>query len=159
MSGTRYISVGFATFLAFLAVVAPAGTATTISSGERSVLSEMNRVRAAHGLPALRLDPTLVRAARAHTRYMVAKNVFTHGDFGTRMRRFGARGPHLGENLAWGSGSNARAAALVQMWLNSPPHRANLLRRGFRRVGVGALVGTFAGAGDARVVTADFAGT
>ena len=45
------------------------------------------------------------------------------------------------------------------MWLNSPPHRKNLLRAGFRRVGVGAMMGTFSGTGGARVVTADFAGS
>lgn len=144
--------------LAALLLAAPAGAAP-MSSGERSVLSEMNRVRAQHGLAPLRFDATLQRAARAHTRSMVARNVFAHGDFASRMRRFGVRAPYLAENLAWGSGSASSPRALVQMWLNSPPHRKNLLRAGFRRVGVGALMGTFSGANGARVVTADFAGS
>jgi uncharacterized protein YkwD len=143
--------------LVVLLVAAPA-TAAPMSSGERSVLAEMNRVRAQHGLAPLRFDHTLQRAARSHTRSMVARNVFAHGDFASRMRRFGARGPFLAENLAWGSGSAASPRALVRMWLNSPPHRRNLLRPGFRRVGVGALMATFAGASGARVVTADFGG-
>jgi uncharacterized protein YkwD len=144
--------------LVVLLVSAPAGGAP-MSGGERSVLAEMNRVRAAHGLPALRHDPTIHRAARSHTRTMLARNVFTHGDFRGRMIRFRVRGPRLAENLAWGSGSAGSARSIVQMWLNSPPHRANLLHRGFRRVGVGALVGSFSGTTGARVVTADFAGT
>jgi uncharacterized protein YkwD len=153
----RHIAAGCAV-LATLVAAGPS-SAAPMSSGERAVMAQMNRVRAQHGLAALRFDPTLHDAARSHTRAMLAQNVFTHGDFSARMRRFGARGPVLGENLAWGTGSSARAAAIVRMWLNSPPHRANLLRPGFRRVGVGAFVGTFSGAGRARVVTADFAGT
>ena len=143
--------------LVVLLVAAPA-TAAPMSSGERSVLAEMNRVRAQHGLAPLRFDRTLQRAARSHTRSMVARNVFAHGDFASRMRRFGARGPFLAENLAWGSGSASSPRALVQMWLKSPPHRRNLLRPGFRRVGVGAMMATFSGASGARVVTADFGG-
>ena len=145
--------------LVLLVAAGPTTAAPTMSSGERAVLAEMNRVRAQHGLAGLRFDATLHRAARSHTRSMLASNVFTHGDFAARMKRFGARGPLLGENLAWGNGENARAAAIVRMWLNSAPHRANLLRPGFRRVGVGALVGTFSGAAGARIVTADFAGS
>jgi uncharacterized protein YkwD len=144
--------------LAALFVAAPA-SAAPMTSGERSVLAEMNRVRAQHGLGPLRFDATLQRAARAHTRSMVARNVFAHGDFASRMRRFGVRAPFLAENLAWGSGSASSPQALVQMWLNSPPHRRNLLHAGFRRVGVGALMSTFSGASGARVVTADFAGS
>ena len=43
--------------------------------------------------------------------------------------------------------------------MSSPGHRANLLRPGFRRIGIGALVGRFSGYSGATVVTADFAGT
>ncbi len=143
-------------FLALL-VAAPA-VAAPMSPGERGVLAEMNRVRAAHGLAALRHDAALHRAARSHSRSMVARNLFSHGNFAARMRSFGVRGPRLGENLGWGTGGAASPRAIVQAWLASPAHRANLLRPGFRRVGVGAIIGTFAGASGARVVTADFAG-
>jgi uncharacterized protein YkwD len=146
-----------AVVLVALLLAAQAGAAP-MSTGERSVLAEMNRVRAQHGLAPLRYDATLQRAARAHTRSMVASNVFAHGDFASRMRRFGVRAPYLAENLAWGSGTASTPSALVRMWLNSPPHRRNLLRAGFRRVGVGALMASFAGTSAARVVTADFAG-
>jgi uncharacterized protein YkwD len=42
------------------------------------------------------------------------------------------------------------------MWLTSPEHRANLLRRGFHRVGLGIAQGSFQGAAGATIVTADF---
>jgi uncharacterized protein YkwD len=136
--------------------VSPAQAAPT--SAERAVIAEVNRVRAAHGLGALRLDLTLERAARAHSRTILQTGSLSHGAFQRRLTSFGARGPAIGENLGWGVGSRASAQAIVAAWLASPGHRANLLRPGFRRIGVGRLAGTFAGHRGAAVVTADFAG-
>jgi uncharacterized protein YkwD len=118
----------------------------------------MNGVRAAHGLAPLRLDSQLGRAARAHTADMIRRNYFAHGPMASRLARFGVRWPRIGENLAWGTGSAANAATFVRLWLASPSHRANLLRPGFRRVGLGLRTGRFGGFGNALVVTADFAG-
>ena len=64
----------------------------------------------------------------------------------------------LGETLAWGVGVDGSAESIVRMWLASPSHRATLLRRNFRRVGVGVAIGSFEGFGGARVATADFSG-
>jgi uncharacterized protein YkwD len=89
---------------------------------------------------------------------MLQRNYFSHGSVAERLRSFGVRGPRLGENLAWGVGTAGEARRIVKLWLASPGHRANLLRRGFRRIGVGAVVGPFAGYADVHVVTADFAG-
>lgn len=149
-----------AAFTALVALVSPAPAAGTASSSseERSLLAEMNRVRAAHDLAPLRFDKRLQRAARAHSLTMLRTGVFTHGDFASRVRRFRARGPVIAENLAWGAGRFSEPQEIVGGWLASPAHRANLLRPGFRRVGVGAVTGAFAGFDDALVVTADFAG-
>ena len=144
--------------VAALALSGPA-SAATLTRPEVSLLREVNRVRATYGVRTLRGDATLQRAARSHSASMLRTGVFTHGDFALRMRRFGVRGSYAGENLAWGVGDNASARAIVAEWLASPPHRANLLRPGFRRIGLGRLVGAFAGYTDAAVVTADFAGT
>jgi uncharacterized protein YkwD len=143
----------------FFALVAllPAGTAARPTSEEASVIGVVNGVRAQHGLRALALDLRLERAARGHSRAMLRSGTFAHGDVRRRLAAVGVRGS-VGENLAWGTGSRASAAAIVQMWLNSPPHRANLLRPGFRRIGVGRAVGTFGGHAGAAVVTANFAG-
>jgi uncharacterized protein YkwD len=84
---------------------------------------------------------------------MLRRNYFSHGAPGQR-----ARVRHTGENLAWGKGSFATPSAIVREWLASPTHRANLLRPGFDRIGIGALHGSFYGYGGAVVVTADFAG-
>ena len=45
----------------------------------------------------------------------------------------------VGENLFWGSGGLGTPASAVAAWLKSPPHRANLLGRGWRDVGVGMV--------------------
>lgn len=125
---------------------------------EASLLAAVNGVRKAHDLRPLAVDPRLMRAARSHSTTMLRRDVLAHGDFAGRMRRSGARGPRFGENLAWGIGRYATARSIVTSWLRSPGHRANLLRPGFRRIGIGARVGRFAGQRRAVVVTADFAG-
>jgi uncharacterized protein YkwD len=89
---------------------------------------------------------------------MVRRDYFAHGDFHGRMVSFHVRGPAAGEDLAWGSGSYSEAGAIVSEWLASPEHRANLLRPGFTRIGIGVARGAFLGYGGATVVTADFAG-
>jgi uncharacterized protein YkwD len=135
---------------------APAPAAPT--SAERALLTEINRTRAAHGLRPLRVDLRLERAARAHSAWMLRTGTFAHGPFGRRIASYGARGPAVGENLAWGVGGSATPPGIIQGWLASPSHRANLLRRGFTRIGIGVRYGTFAGHRGAAVVTADFAG-
>jgi len=89
---------------------------------------------------------------------MLRTGNFDHGDWYSRLRRHGARGRTLGETIAWGVGSDGTARSIVRMWLASPPHRATLLRRGFRYVGVGVATGSFSGYGGASIATADFAG-
>ncbi len=137
-----------------LAAAAPAGITRT----ESSLLREINRTRAAHNLRPLVLDAHLERAAQAHTDDMLRTNVFAHGAFALRLLQFNVAGRVAGENLAWGAGSRGSARRIVAAWLASPEHRANLLGPSFRRVGIGAIIGTFQGSARARVVTADFAG-
>jgi uncharacterized protein YkwD len=156
LSRRTHIAAAFATFWATFAVsAAPAATLTTT---ERSLLVEMNRVRAAHGLQRLRIAYRLQLAARAHARDMLRRDYFAHGPFLSRILSYGASGPVFGENLAWGAGSRAQARAVVAGWLASPGHRSNLLRTGFQRVGVAAPSGRFRGIAGVRMVTADFAG-
>jgi uncharacterized protein YkwD len=135
-----------------------AAPAAAQSSSQVALLHEINRVRAAHGLQRLSFDPVLARAALSHSRSMAATGTFAHGAFRTRMLRFRVTGPFVGENLAWGVGSSGSPQGIVTAWLHSPEHRANLLRPGFRRVGLGELTARFRGFTGANVVTADFAG-
>ena len=147
-----------AALLAFPALAGSTVHAAKRTSAESSLLHEINRVRRAHHLRTLRYDSRLAVAAHAHTTSMASGDYFAHGTFAQRMVRFHVRGPFVGENLAWGTGSRGTAAGIVRAWLASPEHRANLLRPGFRRIGLGEIRTTFEGAAGASVVTADFAG-
>jgi len=141
-----------------LASAADAASTATLTPPEASLLTVMNEVRAANGLRPLRADTRLERAARAHSSRMLRTDRFYHGAFNARIRGVGVHARRVGENLAWGVGSFSRARVIVNMWLSSPGHRANLLRPGYRIVGVGALRGTFSGYRGALMITADFAG-
>ena len=111
-----------------------------------AVLCLHNRERARHGLPRLRENPLLRRAAERHTDNMVSERFFDHtspsgSTMLERIRRTGytkrARSWALGENIAWGSGSLATAAQIHRSWMKSPGHRANILQRSFREIGIG----------------------
>ena len=139
-------------------VLAPAAGASTKTSAVTSLLQAVNQTRAAHGLRPLKVDSTLVRAARSHSAEMLAGNYFSHGDFHGRMVAFHVRGPQAGENLAWGSGSYAQPSTVIAEWLASPAHRANLLRAGWTRIGIAIAVGNYMGGPGTSVITTDFAG-
>jgi hypothetical protein len=62
-----------------------------------------------------------------------------------------------GENIAWGTGDLSTPRSIVQAWMNSPPHRENILDRTFRDIGLGVAVGVpQQGAGDGATYTTDF---
>jgi uncharacterized protein YkwD len=154
---TQILLIFSAVFCALFAVSgASAGRSST--PAEAGLLRAVNATRAAHGLGVLRLDSTLTRAARRHSTEMIQGGYFAHGNFRGRMVAFHVAGPFVGENLAWGSGSYAAAGTVIAEWLNSPAHRANLLRPSFTRIGIGAMQGSFLGNGGSTVFTADFAG-
>ena len=137
------------------ATAAPAAQASSsrIDRGERAVVRAINRSRAAHGLRAMRANRRLARAADVHSRSMLRSDYFSHGAFSARVRRYVSY-RRIGETIAMRTRCSARG--FVRMWLNSPPHRAVLLSRSYRRVGVGRRVGRL-GARRACLVTADFA--
>jgi uncharacterized protein YkwD len=130
----------------------------SLTRAETSLLRAINSVRAANHVHRLRIGVRLQRAARAHSFDMLRNGYFDHGAFAARMAQFGVEGPFTGENLAWATGQYRTPSAIVRLWLASPEHRANLLRPGFRRVGVATPTGPFGGYPRAAVVTADFAG-
>lgn len=136
----------------------PTSTVARAATSETTLLAAVNAARTANGLRPFAVDAALTRVAQSHSAQLLRVNTLTHGAFGSRLARSGARGPSFGENLAYGAGSLANARAIVASWLRSPTHRANLLRPGFRRIGIGARVGSFAGRSGTLVVTADFAG-
>ena len=119
-----------------LAGAADAASTATLTQAESSLLTAMNEVRLANGVQPLRADTRLERAARAHSSKMLRTGTFYHGAFNARIRRTGVHAPRVGENLAWGQGELGSPLQTLQLWLNSPPHRKNLLARRWRDLGI-----------------------
>jgi uncharacterized protein YkwD len=111
-----------------------------------SVLCLVNAQRTSRGLPALRPAAKLRLAAARYSREMVDKSFFDHvspsgSTLSSRVRLAGYGGRTLGENIGWGTGNLATPAAIVQAWMDSPPHRAVILNGRYREGGVGVAAG------------------
>lgn len=125
-------------------------TATERADAARATACLVNVERTSRSLPALRRDKDLAKAAREHAGDMVRRAYFAHtsptgGDLGDRIRRAGYGRPgdgwRAGENIGWGTGVKATPNALVDAWLDSPPHRKIMLSRRFKELGVGVATG------------------
>ena len=150
------------------AAAAPQRHQAGLSALESGVLVDINAFRRAHHLAPLTLNGKLGAAAREHTAQMAAQGYFAHESadgslFWKRIAAFYRSGPwhfwSVGENLLWSSPDVTPAKAL-QMWLNSPEHRANLLNARWREIGVAAIhvaaaPGVYEGR-DVTIVTTDF---
>ncbi|MET7391746.1 sigma-70 family RNA polymerase sigma factor [Streptomyces sp. NPDC005529] len=120
---------------------APADTGT---SGEESqVISLVNKERAAAGCGALTSNSLLATAAKNHSDDMAQRGFFEHvnpdgKDPGDRITAAGYKWSTYGENIALGQKT---AAAVMDAWMNSPGHRANILNCSFKEIGVGVHTG------------------
>ncbi|HUR98650.1 MAG TPA: CvpA family protein [Pyrinomonadaceae bacterium] len=109
---------------------------------ETQMLELVNRERVAAGLNALEPDPELTEVARRHSADMFARGYFAHNtpegkDPFDRMRESEVKFRTAGENLALAPTLQIAHTGLM----NSPGHRANILRPQFGRVGIGILDG------------------
>ena len=139
-------------------------TAANLATVRAAVICLHSRIRAQHGLPLLGENGRLRVAATAHSADMVAQRYFEHtGPSGitmldrlstTYVRR--SQDWAVGENLAWATGTAATAANVMRSWMASPGHRANILRRAYREVGVGMVVGVPSDGTAGATFTADF---
>lgn len=130
-----------------------ASRASSLSSAdlERAILCLINQARSASALARLRLNARLHNAADAYSKAMVAGGFFSHRSPGgtTFVQRIAATGYLrkadgwlVGETIVWGTQELSTPESLLAAWLASPPHRANVLRKRFRQLGVGAVLGT-----------------
>jgi uncharacterized protein YkwD len=156
--------------VAVAAIAAPTAAARHSHArlAARSVFAEINTVREQHGLRALRLVRPLTTAAGQHSVEMGTQGYFSHDSadgtsFWKRVAKYyrpsGYRYWSVGENLLWSSGTLSPETA-VTMWMDSPPHRKNLLDRNWRQIGLSvkefdSAPGIFHGLA-VTIVTADF---
>ena len=140
-------------------------TEDNLSTIRAAILCLHNQIRAENGLPSLRENKKLRKAALGHSRHMVKDDFFEHTTpEGVTMvdRILRAKyvredqGWALGENLAWGTGSYGTPRGAVEAWMDSPGHRANILKRTFREMGVGVVLGVPVSDAAGTTYTVDF---
>ncbi len=112
------------------------------SPQEQKLVDELNASRREAGLPSLQVDPRLVQAAREHSQKMSDQNKLAHVLTGeesvsNRIAATGLRFNRSGENVAYNTDFNG----IHQEWMDSPPHRENILDPRFTLVGIGVVKG------------------
>jgi uncharacterized protein YkwD len=144
------------------------GSVAVLPGLEARLLSHINDVRRGAGLVPLRASPALAAAAHEQSLSMAEHGFFGHDSFSgapfwkrveTRYPKSADGAWRVGENLGWSS-PRLSARQLLELWLNSPPHRQNLLTAVWREVGIAAVhassaPGVYAGQ-DVTILTADF---
>lgn len=114
-----------------------------VKSIESQVIQLTNQQRAKFGLPALKADWQLSRIARYKSADMRDQNYFSHtsptyGSPFSMMSNFGVTYRTAAENIAAGQRT---AQEVVNAWMNSPGHRANILKADVTYIGVGYAEG------------------
>lgn len=114
-------------------------TQQSIKALESEVVRLVNIERSKHGLAALKENWELSRVARYKSADMAAKNYFSHtsptyGSPFRMMESFGIKYSSAGENIAMGQRTPQE---VMNAWMNSPGHRANILSPSYTQIGVG----------------------
>lgn len=120
-------------------VPVPSTSVPAASSYAQQVVDLVNAQRATQGLSALTMDAKLAEVAQAKAQDMHDNRYFSHtsptyGSPFDMMRAFGVSYRTAGENIAMGYPS---AQAVMNGWMNSSGHRANILNSAYTRIGVG----------------------
>ena len=124
----------------------------TRDQARKATLCFVNRERTSRGINGLDNHNKLQKAAQRHTDEMRGTGCFAHecpgeGSLTDRLEAFDYLANGLtqwmyAENVAWGMGNRGTPRSIVDAWMNSSGHRANILNRGFRDAGVGVVPGT-----------------
>lgn len=128
--------------IAFSVTAAPPAEASTTTKYRTQVLKYTNTARAKAHCGKLKYSKALTKAAHVHTKKMVAKKSLSHrlkGEYtlGTRITKAGyKKWNRVGENVAFGYQS---PKAVVNAWMKSPGHRANILNCKYKHLGVGVV--------------------
>jgi uncharacterized protein YkwD len=140
-------------------------TADNADTIRAAVLCLTNADRTERGMPALRENAKLRKAALGHSTDMVSGGYFAHTepDGDTLVDRIVSAGYvrksdgwSLGENLAWGTGDLGTARGVHDAWMNSSGHKANILKASYREIGIGIGIGVPSDAGAGATFTTDF---
>lgn len=111
----------------------------TLNAYEKQVVTLVNEERAKNGLGALKIDTALSKMARVKSNDMATHKYFDHtsptyGSPFDMMKQFGITYQYAGENIAMGQQTPQE---VMNAWMNSEGHRANILNKNFTHIGVG----------------------
>ncbi len=117
----------------------PSASVTNTSTYEQQVIDLINEIRIKNGLSPLTENTALSRCAKAKSQDMHDKRYFSHqsptyGSPFDMMKQFGITYRTAGENIAMGQST---PQAVVNAWMNSKGHRANILNASFTQIGMG----------------------
>lgn len=115
------------------------GKDTTVEAYEAEVIRLVNEIRVQYGLQPLKTNWELSRVARYKSQDMVDKHYFSHtsptyGSPFQMLKAFGLSYRTAGENIAYGQRTPQE---VVNAWMNSSGHRANILNSSYTQIGVG----------------------
>jgi len=120
----------------------PPAPVSGVGSAAAVQFSLVNQDRSANGVAPLAYSAALARVAQYRAQDMLNRNYFSHYDPSTGQLAFvqllhlwGIPYTTAGENIAWST--DPSMAAINTMFMNSPDHRANILKAGYHRVGIG----------------------
>ncbi|MFZ0211320.1 MAG: CAP domain-containing protein [Candidatus Acidiferrales bacterium] len=125
----------------FLVFLPRSGAAQAkIEESARMLFDSANGERSSRGIPALKWDASLAEAARGHALRMAQQNTLSHQfpgepDVPTREKQAGARMSAAAENVAVGPS----VVSIHTGWMNSPPHRHNLLDPRLNSIGIAVV--------------------
>ncbi|WP_433789033.1 CAP domain-containing protein [Actinoplanes sp. CA-252034] len=128
-----------------MTMIATPAEAAPAKASEQALQTEVNRLtnieRTKQGCGALKVNSQLTAAARGHSAWMAKTGTFSHtggggSSFVARARATGYGQPSA-ENIAWGFQT---AASVVEGWMRSPGHRANIVNCKSKSVGVGVVL-------------------
>lgn len=131
----------------------------------QTTLCLINAERAAEGLSPVAEQAQLTKASVDFSALMVSEHFFAHvspdgSELTDRLTASGYLGHPgswmVGENIAWGEAYLATPANIVKAWMNSPPHRANILKGEYEEIGLGVVVGTPSTTNPGATYTTDF---
>ncbi len=112
---------------------------SSVMAFENEVIRLVNEIRVKNGLSALNTNWELSRIARYKSQDMVSNRYFSHtsptyGSPFQMIKSFGLTYQSAGENIAYGQ---TTPQAVVNAWMNSSGHRANILNSSYKQIGVG----------------------
>ncbi len=130
---------------------------------EDEILAQLNDLRQSKGLNPLKKSSQLAAGARIRAKEMYDYNYFAHTrpDGGSWDSVFKldiklSNYSRLGENLVKMVGSSPEATAIMNLWINSPGHYANMVNPDYTHVGIGVFSGTVSGQGKTLYAVQEF---